>query len=81
MAKVKVKLDSGRCDAHAEYDTETNVTTILKDTKWEPGVKPSIPNSAAKLRKQIESRSNLCLTKILRQRKMVQLRYPLLPVS
>lgn len=57
MAKVKVKLDSGRCDAHAEYDTETNVTTILKDTKWEPGVKPSIPNSAAKLRKQIESRS------------------------
>lgn len=33
MAKVKVKLDSGRCDAHAEYDTETNVTTILKDTK------------------------------------------------
>lgn len=57
MAKVKVKLDSGRCDAHAEYDTETNVTTILKDTKWEPDVKPSIPNSAAKLRKQIESRS------------------------
>lgn len=55
MAKIKIFLNQNDCHAEAEYDTDTNVTTILADggaSKWAEASN-AIPKSVRDWREQI----------------------------
>ena len=54
MAKIEITLEQKNCHATAEYDTDTNVTTILAGSQWAPK-KNAIPNGVSKLRDEIEN--------------------------
>lgn len=52
MTKVRITLKLNDCHAEAEYDPDTNVTTILTGSQWAQQ-KNSIPNSVIDWREQI----------------------------
>ena len=54
MDKIKIFLNQNDCHAEAEYDPDTNVTTILAGSQWAPK-KNAIPNGVSKLRDEIEN--------------------------
>ena len=51
--KIKIFLNQGDCHAEAEYDPDTNVTTILEGSQWAPK-KNAIPNCVIDWRDQIK---------------------------
>ena len=53
MTKVRITLKLNDCHAEAEYDPDTNVTTILTGSQWAQQ-KNSIPNSVIDWRDQIK---------------------------
>ena len=53
MDKIKIFLNQNDCHAEAEYDPDTNVTTILAGSQWAQQ-KNAIPNSVIDWRDQIK---------------------------